>query len=548
MDRAARQHARSSWLVVLTAFAIAICSAPAAPSHALDADAHRAVTLRALKGVADVDYVMTPTQKELVEFYRWLAFAMAKGGQPDLQQRFQQRYPKPEDFDAIGARRFLGLTVSGRSDVWGMTRLLDNSAEQRTNLIALASAYPLTDLRCVDPVLMGDDGKPAKHASGSIIPLDPQMLRHGPPLGPGSDAWSHDALAIGKPDAVTEFADPDPSWRQPGLAGASPINYPAQLAQVHVDMAVLARVWGDMMDQVVGEQIATMWLGAAIHYVQDAALPTAAVESGGAAFARAIDRGHLVAAMRTFGGYNGDLMPRAWRQHRARRNLHVLAQWWLRRQIEAHDLKGAAHPAIKAALGSLDTDDATVKASLTAVIQPWLNGARYVEPHAGGIGGATKLVEALSAISARDGPAMLDAMTALAAPTVANGEVALLVLEDVRAEHWRDGAPSSDAEAEAALAAIVARALRRASTATRLTHQLWLNGNSDSAARRLQAGRLGQLAAAEARVVQWLKAPAILDAPIEDTRVPVAAGAALLGLILGVFALIRRRNRSSQDG
>lgn len=531
-------------LVFLTVMAGALL--PARPSAALDADAHRTITLRALRGVADVDFVMTPQPKELIEFYRWLAFAMAKGGEQHHQKQFQERFPDPTDFDSIGARNFLGLSMSGRADVWAMTRFSSNHAEQRLNLVSIASAYPQTDLRCVDAVQMDKDGKPVLNADASPVPRDPLTLPYGPAVGKGSDAWAHDSLALAAPNAVTDLADPDPVWRVPGQVGAAPVNFAASLAQTHVDLAAMARIWGDMLDQVVGEQIATIWLGGAIHFVQDAALPTATSESGGPQFSAEVDAGHWRSVLSTAGGYLGDLLPRLARQHRVRRNLDLLGQRWLRAQLGSFELRGEAHPLIRAAIEGISDDDPELKRVLLPRVRPWLNGARFTEPWTKGRGGATAIVEVTSAMAAREAGAMFDLLSRMAAPEVARGDVELLEIGDVGEGSWAQAEADWPAQQRDALAGFMARTIARAAIGTRLTHAVWLNSNSDSSARRLQDGRLSYLAESDKRRASWLQSPVYFAAPM---RVPPWQLALVIGGLLAPLALLvwrwRRRRRAA---
>ncbi|GEM_PF-2631038 len=534
----------SRFCVVGAALVVAVSVVSVTPDcTALPEDAHTSISTRALKDADLVDYVMTPTPRELVSFFRWFTFAMAKGGDEDLQQRFQKLYPDPGDFDALGARRFLGMSVSGGANVWAVTRVPEGNAEQRLSVIARASTFPTADKRYRDQVHHTDTGH-VQFFGGEPEPYDPATLRFGPLLESGSDLWAQDTLALAAPDAVTELADPDPSWREPFIDSA-PINFAAALAETSLSMAILSRTWGDVENQIVGEYMASIWLGCAMHFAQNAASPLAAVETGGPAMRSLARRAYRKRALMTLGGITGELHSAAWRIRRARRSLQMLGRSWLRGQIESFELHGKAHPLIKAALEAAGSDQGDTAKILSSRLRPWLNTAAFREPHKDGRGGATVLVEALAAISARESGSMYDALTDMSASDVADGTWELLETAHVKDEHWRARDSSAYVDAEQRLAEHYARVISRAATATRLMNALFLNGSSDSAARRVQALRLAYLDAADQRSKAWRKSPHDPFGPIEDPAWAVVPGGAVVLAFVGLLVWWRRKRARS---
>jgi len=515
-----------------------------APAAAFDADTHRAITVGALKDVVDKDFLLSPTPAELVEFYRWFGFAMAKGGDKALQLQFQGRFADPKDFDAFGIRRFLGLSAHPDANVWGVTQAPPENAVQRLNAFASGSVHPLSDGRLRDQVLIDDKGNARVDDAGKPMPFDPLTVRYGPLTGPGSDAWARLSPAVAAPEAVTGLDDPDPGWRET-LLPQPPHNFVAALGEAHLDMAILARIYGDLAVQVTAEQIAVLWVGAAISFAQLASSPLQVSETA-CETVRAKARAAVVRdAMRTLGGYLGTLEPHAARVRRARLALSTMGAAWLSRRVEHHLMGRDTLPEIAAAVRALGHKDKELEGILVPRIRPWLNGVEYTEPWEQGRGGGTVLIESLSALAARDAEAAFEALAVMVDEAVVRGDVEVIRAEQIDEAYWRDRADPDVAQAEKALATIMARALMRAGTATRLTRTIWLNGSSDSAARRLQVARLSYWKQADKR--RDMDRSGIVDpfAPVRDWRWLVGAlGFVVLILVTGIATAVRRRRRA----
>lgn len=539
-----RKANRRHILALMATVTLAAGLAPL-PSEALDGDAHRLISVGALKELIDTDFLMSPTEAELVKFYQWFGQAMAGGGDPDLQARFRGMFPDPTDFDATGVRLFLGFNQDPNVSVTNIGTVKVTNAEQRLNVLVGGAIAPLEDGRLRNYGVYDKESKLLKNDAGEPIPFDPITLRLAPLLGPGSDLWGRFAAATAAPDAVTELDDPRPEWRVP-LYDPAPINYAALLAEAHLSMAVLARIWTEMTFDVTGDYLAAAYVGSTMHFVQTASSPLMVSEVAAPVVRQKAGAAYTADALRTVGGYLGALEPAAARIRRARISLTALGDKWLRDQLGQAELGKDAHPLIKAALGQLAADDDTLRKMLRARLMPWLNGPGYTEPIVGGRGGATVLVEALAAISARDSEAAFEALATMADDAVVRGDLMLPTVDEVQPEHWRDAKTAEYQAAEQVFAELTARSMVRAATASRLVTQLFRNGNPDSAARRLEMSRMAFLQGAEERRASWVTGSYRDLEPVRSRKWAVGGvGGALVLLLLIAFAVARLGRRSS---
>lgn len=512
------------------------------PAAAYSIAVHSALSRLSAQGRIGNDELPPPSQGELLQFYQWLGAAMAEGGDTEGQAGFRARYRGPRDFNARGVRRFLGLTEDPAVRVWGVSRVHPSGTFDRVALLREASTWPDLDLRNQRRMVYDDQGEPVRLPDGRPVPFDPMVLNLGGLEGLASQAHAHYAL----PGAVTPTSDPEvlrkEPWRFAVAAGFdAPVeSFAADMAELHLDMAILARVWGETSYHASGEYLAMVWLGAGLHYLQDAAGPLHTVQVGSYTLFKRAKIAWYLRALLSGGGYLSDLPSFVEMGLDLLHNHHIAGERWLAWQLQQLEAGGAADPAVALAVQNARGEDKALAHEVDAALNVYLKGPEYVEPWEGGRGAGTILVEALARIGSRQGGALYEALAEITAPALSAPGARIADEGTDLTGLFRDPDDPAVRAKFGEMAAIQAASVQRAVAAGARYLQAYHAGNGDTAARRLRAGRLRHLAQAEARRAAWLKAP------------PPASGAAethlgffalALGLILGATWLLVRVTR-----
>lgn len=548
-----RRHRRPVSLLLCVLVSIALGQAPR-QALASSGPVHRWLTAKALRNHVPLGPLTPPTEDQLVQFYLWLGQQMAApspsperdGNDPT---RFQKRYPNPRAFDAFGIRGFLGLSRAPTPDVWGLEDFDREDAPDRLNTIVKGSAQPDVDKRNQGRLAYDEARKPILLRDGSPAPADPAILNMGEVQGLSSQAHAHYQLAADHPSQ-----DPDVLQREPwnfvipaGFDGPV-ITTAADMAQMHLDMAILAWTWTDLNPNSGGEYISVVWASAGLHYVQDAAGQLHNIQVGSWSVFRYAKLRWYWEAMRTGGGVLEPLPTFVSIGMDLLNNLHLLAERWLEQQLDALRMDKPAAAALAAAWTQSEVDDPELMAALGDRLAPHMSGPFTAQPWEAGDGAASILVHTLAQLGSREGAQMYDAALAAVGPRAKT--VGLRIVDGAPMQPGDFGDPQ-DGDVQRGIQALDrlhAKALRRATTATQLYWKAFGQGNADAAARRLRRFCLNRLEAEEARVATFLKTTPAKRPKTETIAwvLPAEIGAAVLGLFMVGVAVRRRLKRRQQ--
>jgi len=527
------------------------------PALGFSTDVHKALTERALRGVIQVGNLPVPTEGGLVGFWMWLGSAMASSNEPALDggdpEKFLARYPEPRAFDAFAIRGFLGFGQEAKPPIWGLEHFDRRDAIDRFNTVIDASAYPDLDQRNQRRYAYDAGRNALKLSDGRHVPADPMILNMGTLEDLSSQAHAHYQLAVEKGSAEPAVLQSEPWNFVIALGFPGPVEtYAATMAQMHLDLAVLARTWGEGEFHSEGEYLAMVWLGAGLHYVQDAALPLHTVQVGSYELFKRAQLAHWKQALLTGGGTWGTLHSFAAIGLHYLRNHHLFAEQWLARELTAAQSGKPAAAAVTAAWQAAGQDDPELLKALGDTMKPYLTGEFTMQPWDDGHGGASLLVLALAKLTSRDGGAMYDAAVRSGSELLYDMDFHFPDEALVEARHLGDPQDADVQAGVAELARLHGKAMRRATTAERIYYQLYLKGNSDAAARRLRRTRLQQLEVQEARRKRYLAAvppasTATVEAP-EWLYGELAAGVLLLVGIGGLRSWRARRRAGDRGG
>lgn len=522
-----------------------------APAHAFSEAVHKMLTERALRGIVPIGNLPNPSEPSLVKFWLWLGQALAQDSQ-DLQldggdpERFRDRYPSPHAFDAWAVRGFLGLSQEADRPVWGIEAYDKSQLVERFGVLIDASVRPDTDRRNQDRFAYDAKRLPMKLPDGRRVPADPMALNMGAPTGLSSQAHAHYQLGADHPSDKVETLQKEPWNFVTALGFPTPTveTYAADMAQLHLDMAIMVRYWGIVQMDSTAEYLSLQWVGAGMHYVEDAAGPLHTVQVGSYELFKRAKIQAMLQALRTGGGTFGEMHPFTELGLGFLRNHHLFAEAWAQTELEAARDGKPAQPAMKAAWDQAGVDDPDLLKALGDSLKPHLTGPLTQQPWQGGQGAGWILVKTLAKVGMRDGAALYDAAARASATRLSRPGFELKDGEGLRPEMLGDRSDADVQTAERQMAEIHGRSVRRATTALRLYWQAFQQGSPDAAARRLRRTRLDYLEAQEKRRAQYLKHP---PPPVlrteKDPRWLYGEVAVLTVLLAGTAALVVRRRR-----
>lgn len=548
-----RRHRRVP--VLLAALLATVLSS--GPALAFSVDVHRWLTERALRGVVPIGPLMTPTEEQYMGFWLWFGKAMASPSAsaeldgPD-PKRFVARYASPRAFDAFAIRGFLGLSQEPTPAVLGLDTFDRDGEIDRFNAVVRGSAQPDVDARNQNRFAYDEKRRPLLGANGQRAPADPTALNMGAATGIASQAHAHYQLAADKPSEDPEVLKTEPWNFAVRLGFDGPVETSAaDMAQMHLDMAILARAWSEEQQGAVSEYLAILWASAGLHYVQDAAGQLHTVQVGAYdVFVRAKLMWYL-RALSSAGGYLGPLPSFGAIGADLLRNLHFLAEAWTADQLDSVRLGKPAWPALQKAWGILDKPDQfkpdpELMAALGKQLEPHLADPFKVQPWKDGQGAASILVHTLAKLGSREGAAIYQSALEMADGELLEVGYQLDEKLPLQPRHLSNGADA--AAATEAMAQLQAKSIARALTATRLYWQAYDQGNADSAARRLRQNGLNRLEKQARLQKEWLAAAAKstwTSATLKTEKRPefLIVDAALGLLVAGIAAWLWRRRR-----
>jgi hypothetical protein len=289
-------------LAALACAAILLVPAPAA---AFASRSHQKATSRALRdGFASLKAPLAcAAAPDSAAFLRYLHGLLLDAASATGDAGFARRWPTAATFDAFAARVFLDLTQDPRFRVRGLDEAPCPQGGTLHDLLVQGSVLPDDDGRNRARVAYGADRQPLRGTSGPL-PADPIVLDMGGIEGLASQAHAHYTLAPDRTsDPMALLSDPGRFAVATAVPGG-PITLGPDMAREHFLLALLASGWEGDPDRV----LTGTWLGAALHYVQDAADPLHTVQIGSPCVLAKAVAAFAVRAAATLGGYLGDLM------------------------------------------------------------------------------------------------------------------------------------------------------------------------------------------------------------------------------------------------
>ncbi len=491
---AASSRRRGASRFLARACAAAVAVALAAPAAAYEERVHQLIGERALPADVAGAPPAPAGQSDLDELRRATWRAGATHPDAGVRARFLARFPTEAGFDAWAWKELLGLTPEARVVGLDVPPAASGSARE---LLAVASRLPDEDRRNVERFAHAADRHVLRDAAGKPVPLDPAQLDMGALTGLSSQAWAH----YGLPDVA--FSDSpdvlktDPRrWAWPPTAKA----FAPDMAQLHADVAIAAATAGTPGGRTLG----LTGLGASHHYLEDVANQIHTLQAVYPFFVDA----KIESWKENLLSLWGLLRPRPGFEEIGLgiiKNHHLfLEDLWGARSFDAAAGKPSGEGAM-AGLRALAEGDAAEEAALDALrLDPAGPFARIV---------TAQVVD----VSSREG-----ADVYLAARDVANPRLSKARYVYQLGTADAELRPSPDPARLAAFYALEARGFGRAASAVRRTVRLYEErlaqadrSGADRAAvreaalRRLVAGSLDALDAADARRAAWLAAKGI---------------------------------------
>lgn len=186
---------------------------------------------------------------------------------PALRDAWVKRYPNPNDFDDWALKSFLLFEPSAR--VFGIDRLDERLANspRLLDLVSQASRHPDEDWRNRERLAYDAKRVAIKDSKGGPVPADPALLNMGKLGTLSSQAHAHYGLAQVElsPDPEVLKTDPRRFARKAGYEGAPIITLAAEMAQIHLDIALVAA----LSDAPGALELSWLYAGAGFHYLED---------------------------------------------------------------------------------------------------------------------------------------------------------------------------------------------------------------------------------------------------------------------------------------
>jgi len=463
---------------------------------------------------------------------------------PGLREAWLKRYPTPADFDAFAQKQL--LLLSPGASVIGIDRTDPTLPKDGPLLETLArgSSHPDEDYRNRERYAYDEKRQPRKTAAGEFVAADPAMLNMGKLGTLSSQAHAHYGLAQVEQSDDPEVLKNDPRRfaKRVGYERAPVITLAAQMAQLHLDLALVA----ELNDAPTSRELGWEFLGQGFHYLQDVGNQAHTVQVGLYDFFLSAGIERLKLGLLTGGGYLGHMRSLGSIGLDILSSHHVLAEELTRKRMLAGKT-GTPSPVSQRLLAAPTQDDPDFSAKLDAALAPL-----GPSPEKGEF--ALVITRELIEVSSQEGQALYRATRAIADPQLST-----------RHKVFNDETDDPDsmviAETPATAAAyqdfwaLQERAFRRVGTAERrvvaLTQKA-LAGATTPEARaelrklvltRLLTRQLKALDEVDARLADYLRdPPSTLSAP-EHSPALLAIDLALVALVVGGAALLISRLR-----
>jgi hypothetical protein len=186
---------------------------------------------------------------------------------PALRDAWVKRYPNPNDFDDWALKAFLLFEPGAR--IFGIDRLDERLANspRLLDLVSQASRHPDEDWRNRERLAYDGKRVPIKDSKGGPVPADPAILNMGKLGALSSQAHAHYGLAQVEfsPDPEVLKTDPRRFARKAGYERAPIITMAAEMAQIHLDIALVAA----LSDAPGALELSWLYAGAGFHYLED---------------------------------------------------------------------------------------------------------------------------------------------------------------------------------------------------------------------------------------------------------------------------------------
>jgi|GEM_PF-3119568 len=321
-------------------------------ASAWDARVHELMPERALQGDPRVKTEVLPavTAAELDRFRLSLDTLFRAHPDEKVRAEYLRRWPTPETFDARAFKTLMALNPARPVNGFDVADGLPGPPVQ---VMRRASAQPDTDGRNQDRLA------PQRLPDGRVVPVDPIILNLGAAQGVTSQNHAHAAFA-----EVQLTDDPDMLKRDPrrfawttGWPGGNIRGFAREQTQAHYDLAVLAAMGQN-------PSLSHLFFGHALHYLADAGQQTQTVQVGLDAFYVNAKLARSERALKTLGGYLGEL--------RSTRSLTLdmmtthktLASQLITTQVLDAAAGKDVPESVKAALGAFAQDDGLFKQDL----------------------------------------------------------------------------------------------------------------------------------------------------------------------------------------
>ena len=467
---------------------------------------------------------------------------------PGLREAWLKRYPRPADFDAFAQKQL--LLFSAGANVIGIDRTDATIPKDGTLLDTLArgSAHPDEDYRNRERYAYDAKRQPLRTSSGEFMPADPAMLNMGKLGTLSSQAHAHYGLAQVEQSDDPEVLKNDPRRfaKRVGYERAPVITLAAQMAQLHLDLALIAQ----LNDVPTSRELGWELLGQGFHYLQDVGNQAHTVQVGLYDFFLSAGIERLKLGLLTGGGYLGQMRSLGSIGLNILASHHVLAEELTRKRMLAGKT-GTPSPVSQRLLTAPTQDDPDFAAKLDAALLPL-----GPSPEKGEF--ALVITRELIEVSSQEGQALYRATRAIADPRLSTRHLAFNEEKDDPESMVIAETPAS-AAAYQDFWALQERAFRRVGTAERrvvaLTQKA-LAGAATPEARaelrklvltRLITRQLKALDEIDARMADYLRdPPSTISAP-EHSPSLLAIDLALFALVVGGGALLigRLRRRRS---
>lgn len=468
---------------------------------------------------------------------------------PGLREAWLKRYPTPADFDAFAQKQL--LLLSPGSNVVGIDRTDPTIPKDGPLLETLArgSAHPDEDYRNRERYAYDGKRQPLRTTTGEPVAADPAMLNMGKLGTLSSQAHAHYGLAQVEQSDDPEVLKNDPRRfaKRVGYERAPVMTLAAQMAQIHLDLALVA----ELNEAPTSRELGWQFLGQGFHYLQDVGNQAHTVQVGLYDFFLSAGIERLKLGLMTGGGYLGEMRSLGSIGLNILASHHVLAEELTRKRMLAGKT-GTPTPVSQRLLAAPAQDDPDFAAKLDAALAPL-----GPSPEKGEF--ALVITRELIEVSSQEGQALYRATRAIADPRLSTRHLAFNEEKDDPDTMVIAETPDS-AAAYQDFWALQERAFRRVGTAQRrvvaLTQKV-LAGAPTPEARaelrklvltRLVTRQLKALDEVDARLADYLRdPPSTISAP-EHSMGLLAIDLALVALLVGGAALIvgrmRRRRHS----